>query len=298
MYNLKIRLGKWRVGNAYDSYDELRFYALDVLNVILFGHDADKVRQIRKPFIMPDNTAKQLDINEFFIAQLKSYYDCYLLPVTKLVPFVNHYDLINPFIRIKNNRETFKQILREAIAVITDKQSVLYQMLYVEKLDKEVVVEDLIAFFGAQSEPIPHAVTNAMYNLKKYPGVMRKLKAELEQHFAQFTDINDQYSKDNIMKLDYLNNVVKETIRIDPPAVESLRYKAFEDVKICDVHIPKHSLFVIDPLATNYNTEEWIEPFKFIPERFDSGSKYFLKPNSDKMRSPYSYSSFSYGARA
>ena len=44
------------------------------------------------------------------------------------------------------------------------------------------------------------------------------------------------------------------------------------------------------------NPAEWIEPEKFIPERFDSSSKYFLTP-SGKKRNPYSYSPFLGGNR-
>ena len=44
------------------------------------------------------------------------------------------------------------------------------------------------------------------------------------------------------------------------------------------------------------NPDEWIEPDKFIPERFDPNSKYFLTP-SGKKRNPYSFSPFLGGAR-
>ena len=54
----------------------------------------------------------------------------------------------------------------------------------------------------------------------------------------------------------------------------------------------------IDIISAHYNSEEWIDPFRFIPERFDSTSKYFLKPNSTKSRSPYAFVPFSQGSRS
>ncbi len=42
--------------------------------------------------------------------------------------------------------------------------------------------------------------------------------------------------------------------------------------------------------------EEWISPERYIPERFDLGSKYFLKPNGEK-RHPFSFQPFLGGRR-
>ena len=39
------------------------------------------------------------------------------------------------------------------------------------------------------------------------------------------------------------------------------------------------------------NPAEWIEPRKFIPERFNSDSKYYLTPSGNK-RNAYSFSPF------
>jgi len=42
--------------------------------------------------------------------------------------------------------------------------------------------------------------------------------------------------------------------------------------------------------------DEWIEPERFIPERFDPSSPYFLTPRGDR-RNPYSFSPFLGGSR-
>ena len=44
------------------------------------------------------------------------------------------------------------------------------------------------------------------------------------------------------------------------------------------------------------NPNEWIEPKKFIPERFDESSEFFLTPDGNK-RNPYSFSPFLGGSR-
>ena len=48
--------------------------------------------------------------------------------------------------------------------------------------------------------------------------------------------------------------------------------------------------------ALHHNPDEWIEPKKFIPERFDPSSPYYLTP-SGKKRHPMSYGPFLGGKR-
>lgn len=46
----------------------------------------------------------------------------------------------------------------------------------------------------------------------------------------------------------------------------------------------------------HHNKEEWIEPERFIPERFEPHSKYYLRPDG-KPRNPFSFVPFSGGKR-
>ena len=62
---------------------------------------------------------------------------------------------------------------------------------------------------------------------------MKKLMEELESNgFEKFKDNSEQYSLEKIEELNYLNYVIKESLRIDPPLIFSLTYKAYTDVTI------------------------------------------------------------------
>lgn len=52
----------------------------------------------------------------------------------------------------------------------------------------------------------------------------------------------------------------------------------------------------ISMLDLHHNKKEWIEPEKFIPERFDPQSKYYLTPQG-KKRHPMSFAPFLGGKR-
>ena len=88
----------------------------------------------------------------------------------------------------------------------------------------------------------------------------------------------------------------KKVFRFDTTSFGSLNYDILEPVEICDVKISKGKTAQISILGLCYNTEEWQETFKFIPERFDLESPYFLTPPG-KNRSSLSMIIFSYSSR-
>ena len=69
-----------------------------------------------------------------------------------------------------------------------------------------------------------------------------------------------------------------------------------EDVTINGLTIRKNDALSIDIYRLGQNPDEWIEPAKFCPERFDPESEYFLTP-AGKKRNPYSFSPFLGGQR-
>ena len=54
--------------------------------------------------------------------------------------------------------------------------------------------------------------------------------------------------------------------------------------------------FSVSMFHLHNNPEEWIEPERFIPERFDTDSPYYLTPKGTK-RNPFSFSPFLGGSR-
>lgn len=59
----------------------------------------------------------------------------------------------------------------------------------------------------------------------------------------------------------------------------------------------KGDLFLNNIYAYHHDPDQWIEHDKFIPERFDSDSRYFKRPNGEK-RHPLTFCPFLGGKRA
>ena len=125
---------------------------------------------------------------------------------------------------------------------------------------------------------------------------MEKLKSELKRYNLVNLDINDVDSlKESYENCEYLNFVVKEGLRIDPPAPFSIPYIVKENVTICGVPLRKGSVIDANCTFSHFNSKQWQNPREFIPERFDPDSKYYFKPSDDgrkEMRHPKSYIPF------
>ena len=48
----------------------------------------------------------------------------------------------------------------------------------------------------------------------------------------------------------------------------------------------------------HFTPQEWHDPLRFLPERFDPESEYFTNPKTGKARDSYAYIPFSIGVRS
>lgn len=68
-------------------------------------------------------------------------------------------------------------------------------------------------------------------------------------------------------------------------------------MKIGNYFFKKGDMFTIWVDGLHSNPEEWREPEKFVPERFDPASEWSLRPDG-KKRNPYSFLPFNSGKRS
>jgi cytochrome P450 len=101
---------------------------------------------------------------------------------------------------------------------------------------------------------------------------------------------------DNVFDLKYYNQCFQESLRIEPVVKASSSIMLLEDMKITDFLIKKDTPIQIDMLGLHHNPTEWIEPRRFIPDRFDPNSPYYLTPTGQK-RHPMSFAPFLGGKR-
>jgi len=99
-----------------------------------------------------------------------------------------------------------------------------------------------------------------------------------------------------IHDLEYMNWAMMETLRIQPPASVTSTLILSQDAKVGDLNLKKGEEFMVNLTGLAHNGNEWPNPHKFIPERFDASSPHFLT-SAGKKRNSSSYAVFAGGSR-
>nr|XP_018900252.1 PREDICTED: cytochrome P450 4g1-like isoform X3 [Bemisia tabaci]XP_018900253.1 PREDICTED: cytochrome P450 4g1-like isoform X3 [Bemisia tabaci] len=110
-----------------------------------------------------------------------------------------------------------------------------------------------------------------------------------EEQYNIFGDTDRPITPDDLDKMEYLEQVIKATLRLFPVVPMFARH-AEEDTKLTQNYVlPAGATAVIYPFFTHYDMELWPEPNKFYPDNF----------TAEKManRHKYAFLPFSGGAR-
>ncbi|CAJ1947410.1 unnamed protein product [Sphenostylis stenocarpa] len=134
-------------------------------------------------------------------------------------------------------------------------------------LNLQLVMDECKTFFFAGHETTALLLTWTVMLLASNPHWQDKVRAEVKEVFQGETPSVHQLSK-----LTLLNMVIKESMRLYPPATVLPRM-VFKDMVLGDLHIPKGLSIWIPVLAIHHSEELWGEDAnEFNPERFASKS--------------------------
>lgn len=99
--------------------------------------------------------------------------------------------------------------------------------------------------------------------LAKHPGICDRCRSELQSVCG-----NNAPAFADLSRLIYLNAVIRESLRLYPPAIGVFLRKATEDVTIAGYTVPKGSLIGLSSLVTQRDERWFPNPSRFDPERF------------------------------
>ncbi|KAL8458000.1 hypothetical protein ACS0TY_035756 [Phlomoides rotata] len=103
-----------------------------------------------------------------------------------------------------------------------------------------------------------------MTALIKNPATMKKLQNEIRESFGKKGEVNE----DDLPKLGYLKAVIKEALRLYPPAPLLIPR---ETLGVCNINgytIPPKTMVLVNAWAIARDPEYWESPDEFKPERF------------------------------
>ncbi|XP_051742544.1 cytochrome P450 3A27-like isoform X6 [Ctenopharyngodon idella] len=133
--------------------------------------------------------------------------------------------------------------------------------------DHEILSQSLVFILGGY-ETTSTTLTFLLYNLATNPDCLEKLVEEIDTNFPPDTPI----TYDALMKMDYLEMAINESMRLLPTAPR-LERVCKKTVEINGVTIPKDTLVGIPTYVLCRDPQLWDSPDEFRPERFSPESK-------------------------
>ncbi|XP_057435708.1 cytochrome P450 71D11-like [Lotus japonicus] len=130
----------------------------------------------------------------------------------------------------------------------------------------------LLDFFSAGSGTAITTIIWAMTEMMKDPTVLKKTQIEVREVF----DKRGKIDESGIEELKYFKVVIKEVLRLHPPAPLLLPRECQEACEINGFNIPGKSRVLVNAWAIARDPKYWPEPDRFYPERFISSSINFI----------------------
>ncbi|PRQ27780.1 putative oxidoreductase [Rosa chinensis] len=138
------------------------------------------------------------------------------------------------------------------------------QKYYTDDIIKGIIMVLLVAGTDTASTTMEWA----MALLLNHPERMNKVRAEIDAKVGEDRLLNEQ----DLPKLNYLQNVIMEALRLHPPVPLLVPREAPEDCVVGGFDVPRGTMLMINAWAIHRDPEFWEDPTEFKPERFEGWS--------------------------
>ncbi|KAI9307143.1 cytochrome P-450 cyp509A1 [Cunninghamella echinulata] len=138
-------------------------------------------------------------------------------------------------------------------------------------LSNEELVGDIAVFFAGDHDTTSTATSAAFYYLAANPDIQEKARQEVISVLYPNGEIKEDISItiEDTKKFVYLNQIIKEVLRIHPPLVFLVSpRKVTQDVDLNGIFLPKGSLVNPNIYDTHHSSNVWHDPETFNPDRW------------------------------
>ncbi|NDJ54082.1 MAG: cytochrome P450 [Chloroflexi bacterium] len=220
----------------------------------------------------------------------------------ELLHIANHYfvaPLVSPYwlptprnLRARRHVKTIVEVLRPIIQQRRDSgedQGDLLSMLLLARdedgsaMSDQQVMDEAVTLFLAGHETTANALTWTFYLLAQHPEHLKRLHAEIDEVIQ-----GERPSMEDMRRLPYLEMVLKESMRLYPPAWIIGR-ESLEEQELMGYRVNEKTNVMIPIFMLHREEAHWPEPERFDPERFT--------PQREKERHRYAYLPFGGGPR-
>ncbi|CAG8687235.1 6938_t:CDS:2, partial [Funneliformis mosseae] len=150
--------------------------------------------------------------------------------------------------------------------------------------DSKQLRDEMVGFFVAGHDTTTMALSSSLYFLAKYPEMQERARGEVISVLGNEPIIP---TTEQLKEMKNINAVIKESLRIHPPATKIIPRKLTKPMKIGPYLIPANIICTTNIWQINHDPKYWENPEQYNPERF---------LNNEKIH-PFSWIPFSTGVR-
>jgi len=250
-------LRPWRDGLQINLHKEMSRVTMQVVAEVLFGtgvtpNDVDTV-------------GRSLEVlNEYFANSPEA-----MLMLPKWVPTPRNLRVERA---VKDIDSILYRIIAERRASGEEREDLLGRLLAAQDDDgtsmtDQQLRDEAVTLFLAGHETTALALAHTIYFLSKHPDVRRRVFAELDEVVGDRAPEAGDYKR-----LEYLGRVLKESMRLLPPAWTTGR-EATEDVEIGGYFVPKGAQILLSQWVVHRDPRWFPNPEAFDPERWADTSE-------------------------
>lgn len=261
--------------------DVLSRFTCDVIGNVAFGLECDSLdNKDSKLYKMAVKSMDSFDFVQRLV--LMGYKDIARALRIKLMPSDASEFFINLVKSIVDYRRSNKDEKRG------DLMNILIGLMDREDLSMNQITAQSFFYFLAGYETTSTTLTFAIYELSQHQEIQEKARQEGKSILIKY---QDQLTYEAVSELNYIDQVIRETLRKWPPSA-SVQRESVMDYKAPNTNyvIDKGCAIMVPVYGIHHDESIYPEPEKFDPSRFDS--------NNVEKRHPYAFLPFGDGPRA
>uniref|UniRef100_A0A0D9VW20 Cytochrome P450 n=1 Tax=Leersia perrieri TaxID=77586 RepID=A0A0D9VW20_9ORYZ len=135
-------------------------------------------------------------------------------------------------------------------------------------LTTDIISCVILDIFAAGSETSSTTLDWAMSELMKNPRIMHKVQSEVRETFKE----QDMITEEDVAKLSYLQLVIKETLRLHPPAPFLIPRECRETCRVMGYDVSKGTKVFVNVWKIGRDDKYWGDGDVFRPERFENNT--------------------------
>ncbi|XP_051160004.1 cytochrome P450 4C1-like, partial [Leptopilina boulardi] len=157
-----------------------------------------------------------------------------------------------------------------------------------DKLTDQDLREQVLTLLFGGSDTTARTIEFLFLMLAQHPEIQDRVYEELFNIYGVDDPGKNPVKSDDLQNLQYLERVIKETMRLFP-AVPIIAREVTEDLEIDGYTIPKGCAVAASIIVLHRDEKYWPDPLKFDPDRF--------LPDEIHKRHPLAYMPFLIGSR-